>query len=150
MRNLYRSILIGAGLAIALSSPALAGYPQWVEVAQSEQGDKLFVDLGNIRVYNRMRPASIQYLTTILYSRPFRGASKFVATYVAYCETRSQRADAFATYNQAGQIIDSAIFGSNNSTGNYKGVRAPFEPVGEGTLEEAAFDYACSHSKIVY
>lgn len=119
---------------------------QWVEVAQSQSGDKVFVDTSSVRIDNGIRPVKVRYKMNIFFNTPFDYVSTFFGEYRATCETGMQETVRVVTW-----VKDVPNSPSNDIHYRHKSeyhdlrrVGGPIKAVSPGSLGGTAFKYACS------
>lgn len=140
--SITRILSASALIAIALSpsSSFARKPPNWVHVAESGNGDQIYVDANSIRKSTVGRYPSTQYWMKNTYGRiASTGEVRSITKVVAYCDANMYRLDAHYTYDRSNQIIKRFEAGTQQNPG----YPSP-EPVPPNSTGESAVEYACS------
>lgn len=117
------------------------GTPNWVQVAETRGGDRLYVNSESIRKSESSEIPGIQYIQQKVYAKKnSAGEIRAFTKVTAYCAVNMYRIDAHATYDNSNQIIKYVEYGTP---------QAPSYPAPElvppNSVGESAVMYACSY-----
>lgn len=130
MQKALGIIEVGVILSIAIA-PVLA-QSRWVEIGQTQLGDRITVDENSVRLLTRNRDRKVRFRSiTLLVSPQPDGTIKSATTYIADCLRNSLSAEQYTSYASGDRILKS-------------GNGAVEVPVRSDSVGGLLYGYACS------
>lgn len=135
--KILSSLVFSALVFSPLSS--LAQTHSWVQVAQTADGDRVYVNASSIRKNPYGRFPSTQYWMQKIYGRTTPlGEVRSQTLVSAYCTVNMYRIETNISYDKSNQIVKYFESGTQRNPGY-----ATPEPVPPNSIGESAVRYAC-------
>lgn len=136
----FLPVLAASAILVSPLSSLAQKTPRWVQVAETRDGDRLYVNAESIFKNPDGKLPSTQYVMQKIFGKPTpAGELRAFTKITAYCAVNMYRIDAHATYDDSNQIIKYVEYGTP-STPSYP---VP-ELVPPNSVGESAHQYACS------
>ena len=125
-------------------SSNISDLPGYIELAETRQGDKVYIEADTIRVYKKARWHTVDFQMMTKFGIPDQGSRKRVISYSADCDTNTLSMKSIYNYDGYNQIINGTTFGMTTASRFQSTMSPPQVMVSPNTVGYAAFEYVCS------